>query len=137
MPRDREGTFAPNTVPKHSRVLGKFGDTIIALYSRGMSQRDIVRLMEKSYGVKGARYVIRKATEVVWEEVQAWQKRHLEATSLAVWTDVLVVKTCEDGTVKNRSAYLAGGLRGDGEKEVLGLWIQDTEGAKFWLQVLN
>ena len=77
MPRDRRGNFAPNIVLKHSRVLGKFGDTIIAPYSRGMSQRDIVRFMEESYGVAVDRDVISKATEALWAEVQPWQKRHL------------------------------------------------------------
>jgi putative transposase len=137
IPRDREGTFEPIIVPKHSRVLGQFGDAIIALYSRGMSQRDIARFMDETYGVQVDRDVISRATEAVWEEVQTWQKRTLEGTYLVVWVDALVVKSAEDGTVKNRAAYLAIGLTSEGEKEVLGLWMQENEGAKFWLQVLS
>ncbi|KAK1548254.1 hypothetical protein Q3G72_032079 [Acer saccharum] len=116
MPRDRDSSFEPALVPKHKRSLGRFDDTMIALYARGMSQRDICRFMEDSYGV---------------------EQRPLEATYIAVWLDAMIVKTTENNSVQNRTVYIAVGLTGEGTKDVLGLWFQDTEGAKFWLQVLS
>ncbi len=137
MPRDRFGTFEPALVPKHSRTLGRFEDTIIALYSRGMSVRDICRFMEESYGVEIERDVVSRATDAILDDIKQWQTRPLEATYLAVWLDALIIKSSEKGGVENRTVYIAVGLNNDGEKDVLGLWFQDTEGAKFWLQVLN
>ncbi|KAK1548288.1 hypothetical protein Q3G72_008823 [Acer saccharum] len=133
MPRDRDSSFEPALVPKHKRSLGRFDDTIIALYARGMSQRDICRFMEDSYGVEVDRDVVSRATEAVVEDIKLWQQRPLEATYIAVWLDAMVVKTTENNSVQNRTVYIAVGLTGEGTKDVLGLWFQDTEGAKFWL----
>lgn len=137
VPRDREGTFQPALVPKHRRTLGRFDDTIIALYARGMSQRDICHFMEESYGVGIDRDVVSRATNAIVGDIKIWQSRPVEAVYLAVWLDAMVVKSCQNGSVQNRTVYIAVGLNNDGEKDVLGLWFQDTEGAKFWLQVLS
>lgn len=137
MPRDRFGTFEPALVPKHSRTLGRFEDTIIALYSRGMSVRDICRFMEDSYGVEIDRDVVSRATDAILDDIKQWQARPLEASYLVVWLDAMIVKSSEKGGVENRTVYIAIGLNSDGEKDILGLWFQDTEGAKFWLQVLS
>jgi putative transposase len=137
MPRDRDGTYKPQLVPKHSRALGKMGDAIINLYGRGMSQRDIAAFMQESYGIEVDRDVISRATEGVWEEVQQWRKRQLEQTYLTVWIDALWVKCTNNGTVSKRAAHVVVGMNSDGEKEVLGIYMHDSEGARNWLEVLN
>lgn len=137
VPRDREGSFEPQLVPKHQRHFDGFDDKIISMYARGMTVRDIRAHLEELYGVEVSPDLISRATESVVDELKAWQSRPLERVYLVVYLDALVLKVRDKGGVRNKSAYLVVGVRTDGHKDILGLWLADTEGAKFWLAILN
>ena len=136
-PRDREGSFEPQLVPKHQRRFDGFDDKVLALYARGMSVRDIRAHLEELYGVEVSPDLISRVTDGVLDELRAWQSRPLEQVYCVVYLDVLVVKIRNKGTVQNRSVYLAVGVPMDGQREVLGMWVQENEGAKFWCAILE
>ena len=137
VPRDRDGSFEPALVKKHQRDFDGFDDQIISMYARGMTVREIRAHLEEMYGVDVSPDLISRATESVVEELRAWQQRTLERTYLVVYLDALVIKVRDKAGVRNKSAYLVVGIRTDGHKDVLGLWLAETEGAKFWLSILN
>ncbi len=137
VPRDREGSFEPTLIKKRERRLAGFDDKILALYARNMSVRDIRDHLEEIYGVDVSPDLISKVTDAVIEEVTAWQNRPLESVYPIVYLDALVVKIRDQGVVRNKSVYLALGVNVQGGKEVLGMWVEQTEGAKFWLKVMN
>src|SRR4051794_17787610 len=136
-PRDRDGTFEPKIVRKRQRRFEGFDEKILALYSRGLSTRDIEAHLAEIYGVKVGRDLISKVTDAVMDDVRAWQQRPLDDVYPVVFLDALVLKIREGGTVQRRACYLALGVTVDGERDVLGMWFQESEGAKFWMQVLN
>jgi putative transposase len=136
-PRDRNGSFEPKIVAKGQTRFTGFDDKIVSMYARGMTTRDIQGHLEEIYGVEVSPALISEVTEAVTEEVSAWQKRPLEAVYPVVYMDALYVKVRDNGQVQNRAIHVAIAIRMDGCKEVLGLWTTATEGAKFWLQVLN
>ncbi len=136
-PRDRNGEFEPRIIAKRQRRFDGFDDKIISLYARGMTTREIQAHLEEIYGVEVSPTLISKVTDEVIEEVRAWQNRPLETIYPVVFLDAVFVKIRDGGQVANRAVYVALGINGDGEKEVLGLWVADQEGAKFWLQVLT
>jgi transposase-like protein len=136
-PRDRAGTFEPQLVRKRQTRLGDFEDKILALYARGMSTRDIESALVDLYGVTVSHDVIAQVTDAVLDEVRAWQERALEAIYPVIWLDGLVLKARHGKQVANRCAHVALGLNLRGEKEVLGVWIAESEGAKFWAGVLS
>jgi putative transposase len=137
VPRDRQGTFEPQLVHKRERRVGAFDDRILALYARGMSVRDIQGHLHEMYGVEVSPDLISRVTDAVAEDVAAWQQRPLDAVYCIVYLDALVVKVRDQGVVRNKAVYLALGVTAHGSKEVLGLWIEQNEGAKFWLKVIN
>jgi putative transposase len=137
VPRDREGSFEPQLIPKHQRHFDGFDDKILSMYARGMSTREIRAHLEEIYGVEVSPDLISRVTDSVLEELGAWQSRPLERVYLVVYLDALVVKVRDKSGVKNQSIYLVVGVQADGTKDVLGLWIQATEGAKFWLTILS
>ena len=137
VPRDREGSFEPQLVRKRQRRLDGFDDKVLALYARGLSTREIQAQLEELYGVEVSPALISNVTDAVYEEVRAWQSRPLAAVYPILYFDALYVKSREDGPVKNKAVYLALGINLEGEKELLGLWMNETEGAKFWLSVFN
>lgn len=137
VPRDREGSFEPQVVPKHQRHFNGFDDKILSMYARGMSVREIRAHLEEMYGVSISPDLISRVTDEVVEELKAWQQRPLESLYLVVYLDALVVKIRDKGVVQNKSVYLAVGVGIDGTKEVLGMWLQRTEGAKFWMAILT
>ena len=137
IPRDRLGTFEPQLIRKGQRRSAAFDQRIIALYARGMTVREIQGFLLDQYEVEVSPDFISAATESVLEEVTAWQNRPLEGLYPIVVFDALRVKIRDAGTVRNKAVHLALGLRADGQKEVLGLWIEANEGARFWLQVLT
>lgn len=137
VPRDREGSFAPQIVPKHQREFDGFDDQILSMYARGMSVREIQGHLQEIYGVEVSPELISKVTEEVVAELTTWQGRPLDSVYLVVYLDALVVKIRDQGTVGNKSVYVVVGVKTDGSKEVLGLWIESTEGAKFWLKVVT
>ncbi|WP_026611676.1 IS256 family transposase [Methylocaldum szegediense] len=137
VPRDRNGAFEPQLVPKRQRRLEGFDDKVLALYARGLSTRDIQGHLEELYGVEVSPTLISNVTESVLEEVKAWQSRPLASVYPILYFDALIVKSRETGPVKNKAVYLALGVNLQGEKERLSLWIADTEGAKFWLAVFT
>ncbi len=137
VPRDRLGTFEPQILPKHARRVAPLDDKILALYARGMSVRDIQAHLQELYGTEVSPTLISSVTEAVHEEIQVWQSRPLEKCYAVVWLDALFVKMRDQGVVQTRAVYVAVGLRLDGRREVLGLWIDGTEGAKFWMRVLS
>lgn len=136
-PRDRNGEFEPRIVAKGQRRLEGFDQKIISLYARGMTTREIGAHLEEIYGVEVSPTLISKVTDEVIEQVRGWQNRPLERLYPVVFLDALFVKMREGGQVANRAVYVALGINVEGEKEVLGLWVADSEGAKFWLQVLT
>jgi putative transposase len=136
-PRDREGSFAPKIVKKRQRRFQGFDDKILALYSRGLSVRDIEAHLQEIYGVRVGRDLISRVTDAVMDDVRAWQQRPLEDVYPVIFLDALVLKIREGGSVQRRACYLALGLTVEGERDVLGMWFQETEGAKFWMQVLT
>jgi len=137
IPRDRAGTFEPLLVPKGVTRLDGFDDKIISLYARGLSVREIQAHLKELYGVEVSPDLISRVTDAVLEEVTAWQNRPLEATYPIVFFDALRVKVRDEGIVKSKAVYVALALDAEGQKHVLGLWIEQTEGAKFWLKVMN
>src|SRR3989454_6102089 len=136
-PRDRNGTFEPRIVKKRQRRFEGFDEKILALYSRGLSVRDIEAHLAEIYGVKVGRDLISRVTDAVMDDARAWAQRPLEDLYPVVFLDCLVLKIREGGSVQRRACYLALGVTLEGERDVLGIWFQETEGAKFWMQVLT
>jgi putative transposase len=136
-PRDRDGSFEPKLIAKRQTRLAGLDDKILGLYAGGMTVRDISAHLSELYGVEIGRDSISRVTDAVLEDVIAWRTRPLDTVYPIVYFDALRVKVREDRSVQNRACYLALGVTCDGEREVLGLWWQETEGAKFWLAVLN
>ncbi len=137
IPRDRDGSFAPILIPKHDRRFTGFDDKIIAMYARGMTVREIQAFLVEQYGTEVSPAFISSVTDAVMEEVTAWQARPLEVMYPVVFFDALRVKMREDGVVRSKAVYLALGVLPDGTRDILGLWIETTEGAKFWMKVFN
>jgi putative transposase len=137
IPRDRAGTFEPRLVPKGVTRLDGFDGKIISLYARGLTVREIQGHLKEIYGTEVSPDLISRVTDAVLEEVKDWQTRPLDACYPVVFFDALRVKIRDEGLVKNKAVYVALALDGDGHKHVLGLWIEQTEGAKFWLKVMN
>jgi putative transposase len=137
VPRDRAGSFEPLLIPKHERRFTGFDDKIIAMYARGMTMREIQAFLEEQYGVEVSPELISTVTDAVMSEVTAWQARPLEPMYPVVFFDALRVKIREDAVVRNKAIYLALGVLPDGTRDILGLWIENTEGAKFWMKVFN
>jgi putative transposase len=135
-PRDRESSFEPRLVRKRQRRFEGFDEKILALYSRGMSTRDIEAHLRELYGVSVGRDLISRVTDAVMDDVREWQARPLEDVYPVVFLDALVVKVRDGGSVQRKACYLALAIGMDGHREVLGMWFQETEGAKFWMQVL-
>lgn len=136
VPRDRHGSFEPKLVTKHQTRWAGFDDKIISLYARGMTVREIQAHLQEMYGTEVSPSLISSVTDAVVDEVKAWQARPLNPIYPIVYLDCIHVKVRE-GTVRVKAVYLAIGITMDGEKEVLGLWLAQTEGAKFWLQVVT
>ena len=136
-PRDRKGTFEPKIVAKGQTRFTGFDDKIVSMYARGMSTREITGHLEEIYGVEVSPTLISNVTEEVMEEVKTWQSRPLDGVYPIVYLDALMVKVRDAGHVRNRAIYVAIGVNLKGNKEVLGLWTNEVEGAKFWLQVLT
>ncbi len=137
VPRDREGSFEPQLVKKHQRRLEGFDEKVIALYARGMTTRDIQQHLRELYGTDVSPELISRATEGVLEEFRAWQSRPLEAVYPIVYLDALFVSVRDGGQVQKRAFYVALGVRVDGTRDVLGLWVAASEGSKFWLTILT
>lgn len=137
VPRDRNATFEPQAVPKGARRLKGFNDRIIALYARGMTTRDVCDHLAEIYDVNVSPDLISKVTAAVLEEAKEWQNRPLERVYAAIYLDAIVCKVRDQGVVSRKSAYLAVGIDPDGFKDVLGIWIDQAEGAKFWLKICN
>jgi len=137
VPRDRDSRFEPQLIQKGQSRLTQFDDQIIALYSKGMTTRDIVAAFKEMYNAEVSASLISKVTEAVIERVVEWQSRPLDELYPIVYMDCIRVKVRQDKRVINKAIYIALGINLDGEKEVLGLWIQENEGAKFWLSVLT
>ncbi|MGW9065690.1 IS256 family transposase [Achromobacter animicus] len=137
IPRDRDGSFAPILIPKHERRFTGFDDKIIAMYARGMTVREIQGFLLEQYGTEVSPEFVSSVTDAVMDEVTAWQTRPLETMYPVVFFDALRVKIREDGVVRNKAVYLALAVLPDGTRDILGLWIEQTEGAKFWMKVFN
>ncbi|WP_419469089.1 IS256 family transposase, partial [Burkholderia diffusa] len=137
VPRDRDGSFEPILIPKHERRFTGFDERIIAMYARGMSVREIQGFLAEHYGTEMSPDFISSVTDEVMAEALNWQSRPLEAMYPVVFFDALRVKIREDAVVRNKAVYLALGVLPDGTREILGLWIENTEGAKFWMKVFN
>lgn len=136
-PRDRAGSFEPVLIGKHERRFTGFDDKIVAMYARGMTVREIQAYLAEMYGTEVSPDFISKVTDEVMSEVTAWQSRPLESMYPVVFFDALRVKIREEGVVRNKAVYLALGVLADGTRDILGLWIENTEGAKFWMKVFN
>ncbi len=137
VPRDRLSEFEPQFIRKGQRRFGGFDSKIIAMYAQGMTVGEIKAFLEEQYKVEVSADLISTVTDSVMDDVLEWQNRPLERMYPVVFFDALRVKIRDEGTVKNKAVYLALGIQRDGTKDVLGLWIQQTEGAKFWLAVMN
>lgn len=137
VPRDRAGSFEPILIPKHERRFTGFDDKIVAMYARGMTVREIQGFLAEQYGTEVSPEFISSVTDAVMAEVTAWQSRPLEPMYPVVFFDALRVKIREDAVVRNKAIYLALGVLPDGTRDILGLWIENTEGAKFWMKVFN
>jgi transposase-like protein len=137
VPRDRQGSFEPLLIGKHERRFSGFDDKIVAMYARGMTVREIQAFLAEQYGCEVAPDFISSVTDAVMAEVTAWQARPLEPMYPVVFFDALRVKIREDAVVRNKAIYLALGILPDGTRDILGLWIEGTEGAKFWMKVFN
>jgi putative transposase len=135
IPRDRHGTFAPVLIPKHQRRFTGFDDKILALYARGLTVRDIQAFLQEMYAVDVSPDLISTVTDAVQQEVAAWQVRPLEPMYPVVFFDALRVKMREEGVVQSKAVYLALAIQPDGHRDILGLWVEQTEGAKFWMKV--
>ena len=137
IPRDRAGTFEPQLIGKHERRFTGFDDKIVAMYARGMTVREIQGFLAEMYSVDVSPDLISRVTDEVMSEVTAWQSRPLEAMYPVVFFDALRVKIREDASVRSKAVYLALGMLPDGSRDILGIWIENTEGAKFWMKVFN
>lgn len=137
VPRDRNGTFEPQIIEKHQTRFTGFDDNIVSLYARGLSTREIQEHIEEIYHVEVSAALISRVTDEVLDEVRTWQNRELDEVYPFMYLDAIQFKVRDSGHVRNKAIYLAIGIRMDGVKEVLGLWIAQTEGAKFWLQVVT
>src|SRR5579863_4864249 len=137
VPRDRVGTFEPQLVAKRQRRLEGFDDKVLALYARGMSVRDIQGHLRELYGTEVSPDLISRVTDGALDEAKAWQTRPLEAIYPVVYLDALFVSIREGATVQKKAVYLALGVTTEGQRDVLGLWISETEGARFWLGILT
>jgi putative transposase len=137
VPRDRQGSFEPQIVGKHERRFTGFDDKIIAMYARGMTVREIQGFLAEMYAVDVSPDLISRVTDAVLAEVIQWQSRPLEPMYPVVFFDALRVKIREDNVVRSKAVYLALGVLPDGSKDILGIWIENTEGAKFWMKVFN
>ena len=135
VPRDREGTFEPQFIPKHERRFTGFDDKILALYARGMTVREIQAFLAEMYAVEVSPDLISTVTDGIVAEVTAWQSRPLERVYPVVFFDALRVKIRDEATVRSKAIYLALAILPDGTRDILGLWIEQTEGAKFWMKV--
>lgn len=137
IPRDRDGSFEPRLIGKHERRFAGFDDKIIAMYARGMTMREIQGFLHEMYGVEVSAEFISSVTDAVMSEVTAWQSRPLEPMYPVVFFDALRVKIKDEAVVRNKAVYLALAVLPDGTRDILGLWIENTEGAKFWMRVFN
>jgi putative transposase len=137
VPRDRAGTFAPVLVPKHARRLPGFDDKVLALYARGLPTREIQHYLQEIYAIEVSPDLISAVTDAVVTEVTAWQARPLEPMYPVVFFDALRVKIRDEGVVRSKAVYLALAVLPDGRRDILGIWIEQTEGAKFWLKVFT
>ena len=137
IPRDRDGDFEPQLIGKHQTRWSGFDDKIISLYARGMTVREIKSHLEEMYGAEVSPTLISSVTDAVMEEAKAWQMRPLDRLYPIVYLDCIHVKVRDNGMVRAKAVYLALGINMNGEKELLGIWIAQTEGAKFWLQVVT
>ena len=137
IPRDRQGRFEPQLIGKHERRLTGFDDKIIALYARGMTVREIQGYLLEMYALQVSPDLISRVTDAVLSEVQAWQARALESLYPVVFFDALRVKIRDESVVRSKAVYLALGVQRDGTRDILGIWIENTEGAKFWMKVFN
>lgn len=137
IPRDRDGSFEPLPIGKHERRVGAFDDKIVALYARGMTVREIQGHLQEMYGLEVAPTLISTVSDAVLAEVVEWQSRPLQRMYPVVFFDALRVKIRDEGVVRNKAICLALGVDAQGQRDVLGPWIEQTEGAKFWLKVVN
>src|SRR3954464_6828416 len=137
IPRDRLASFDPQLIAKYQRRFPGFDEKIVSMYARGMSVREIQGHLRDLYGIEVSPDLVSAVTDAVLEEIAEWQNRPLEALYALVFFDAIRVKVRDEGTVRNKAVYLALGVRPDGAKEILGLWIEQSEGAKFWLRVMN
>jgi putative transposase len=137
IPRDRSGTFDPKLIAKYQRRFPDFDTKIISMYARGMTVREIRGHLEELYGIDVSPDLISTITDAVLETVTEWQGRPLDACYPLVFFDAIRVKIRDEGFVRNKAVYIALGILPDGTKEILGLWIEQTEGAKFWMRVMN
>ena len=137
VPRDRAGTFDPKLIAKYQRRFPDFDDKIISMYARGMTVREIRGHLDELYGIDVSPDLISTVTDAVLEAVAEWQGRPLDACYPLVFFDAIRVKIRDEGFVRNKAVYIALGILPDGTKEILGIWIEQTEGAKFWLRVMN
>ena len=137
VPRDRAGTFEPRLIPKHARRFAGFDDKILALYARGMTVREIQAFLADMYAVEVSPDLISTVTDAVVTEVTTWQQRPLEAMYAVVFFDALRVKIRDEATVRSKAVYLALAVLPDGTRDILGIWIEQTEGAKFWMKVFT
>jgi putative transposase len=136
-PRDREGTFEPLLIPKRQRNFRGFDEKIISMYGFGMSTRDIQSHLQEMYGIEVSHELIANTTDAVMDEVKSWQHRPLDAIYPILYLDAMVIKVQDGKQVINKSLYMAMGIDMEGNKDILGLWLANNEGAKFWLSVLN
>jgi putative transposase len=137
IPRDREGTFDPKLIARYQRRFPGFDEKIVSMYARGMTVREIQGHLLEIYGLEVSPDLISTVTDAVLETVGEWQNRPLEASYPLVFFDALQVKIRDEGLVRNKAVYIALGVQADGTKDILGLWIENSEGAKFWLRVMN
>ncbi len=137
VPRDRAGTFDPKLIAKYQRRFPDFDDKIISMYARGMTVREIRGHLEELYGIEVSPDLVSAITDAVLDEVAEWQNRPLDICYPLVFFDAIRVKVRDEGFVRNKAIYIALGVLPDGTKEILGIWIEQTEGAKFWLRVVN
>jgi putative transposase len=137
VPRDRDGTFAPLLVPKHARRIPGFDDKVLALYARGLPTREIQKYLEEIYAIAVSPDLISAVTDEVVAEIAAWQARPLEPMYPVVFFDALRVRMRDDGVVRSKAVYLALAVLPDGRRDILGIWVEQTEGAKFWLKVFT
>ena len=137
VPRDRQASFDPQLIAKYQRRFPGFDDKVVSMYARGMSAREIVGHLRDLYGMEVSPDLVSAVTDAVLDEIAAWQARPLEPVYPLVFFDALRVKIRDEGLVRNKAVHIALGVRADGGKEILGLWLEQNEGAKFWLRVMN